>query len=69
MALQNTAKHSFGFFDGLKRKRDIRIKPKFSGGNTSFGCTPALKYTQKMSTLYTELKAGKKSQKMRDPLK
>ena len=30
------------FLDCLKRRRDIRIKPKFSGGKTGFRCTPAL---------------------------
>ena len=28
------------FLDFLKRGRDIRIKPKFSGGKTGFRCTP-----------------------------
>ena len=30
------------FLDCLKRERDIRIKPKLSGGKTAFRCTPAL---------------------------
>ena len=33
---------SIEFLDSLKRRRDIRIKPKFSGGKTGFRCTPAL---------------------------
>ena len=28
--------------DCLNRERDIRIKPKLSGGKTAFRCTPAL---------------------------
>ena len=30
------------FLDCLKRERDIRIKPKLSGGKTAFSCTPTL---------------------------
>ena len=34
---------SIEFLDYLKRERDIRIKPNFSGGKTGFGCTPIIK--------------------------
>ena len=33
---------SIEFLDCLKRERDISIKPMFSGGKTTFMCTPAL---------------------------
>ena len=33
---------SIEFLYFLKRERDISIKPMFSGGKTTFRCTPAL---------------------------
>ena len=43
---------SIEFLDCLKHERDISIKPIFSGGKTTFRCTPALKEVNPVHTVF-----------------